>query len=107
MKLDNEQFIADDYYSIARAEGNAPNGDKVFSNEGITYFVIKDKNPKTYIQTASLNKGSGMILGEGRINSTKTSKEKVWPYILLFVISSAMLIIETNEIIERRELSYE
>lgn len=107
VKLENEQFIADDYHTIARAEGNAPNGDKVSSNEGITYFVIKDKNPKTLIRTAGLNTGNGTVLGEGKISSTKTSKEKVWPYILLFVISSAMLVIETNEIIERRELSYE
>ena len=79
-----------DYRTIAQVIGEAPNGEKVSSNEARTDFKIKVKNALGNLLEAKAIGKEEEVLGSAV--ATECPKDKdILPYVLLFLLSSGYI----------------
>jgi uncharacterized repeat protein (TIGR01451 family) len=87
LKLANNELVqTGNYHTLAWAQGLAPNGNQVSSNQARTDFQIKLKYSPIAVEAAKKEEG---ILGE---TSACPETTDILPYILLFLLSSAYLV---------------
>lgn len=82
---DDGKIPADNYRTIARVYGKAPNGDDVSSNEARTDFKLIEKLAATFFEAKAAEKSE--VLGNSTL-SCPPKDEDIMPYVLLFLLSS-------------------
>jgi len=94
---------AGNYYTLATVEGNAPNGNLVTSNQARTDFKVRLKEISSLLPQSVLAKewDEESILGAS--SQCPTPSENIFPYVMLFVLSS-LWIVEKSRKFSRRLL---
>lgn len=97
IKLNGQEVVPEGhFYTLAQAFGKAPNGNEVVSNEARTDFNVRHKEIASLFIAKALGKEE-KVLGIQE-SECPSNEEKVLPYVLLFVLSSAWIVEKSKRI---------